>query len=60
MMVTHQKEVYFRHAIWHLNLIKLTKGKPGNNFNGWSPTIARMVNHQLKDGHPPEGGVLQT
>ena len=45
-MVTNQKEVYYRHKIWHLNLTKFTKRKPGNNFHGWSPTIPRMVTHQ--------------
>ena len=45
-MVTHQKEVYYRHGIWHLNLTQLTKQEPGNNFHGWSPTIPRMVTHQ--------------
>ena len=59
-MVTHQKEVYYRHGIWHLNLTKLTKRKPGVNFQGWSPTIPRMVTHQPNDGHPTEGSVLQT
>ena len=59
-MATHQKEVYYRHGIWHLNLTKITKWKPGNNFHEWSPTIPRMVTHQPKDGHPPEGSVLQT
>ena len=28
--------------------------------HGWSPTIPRMVTHQPKDGHPPEGIELQT
>merc|ERR1712115_588152 len=59
-MATSQKEVYYRHKIWHLNLTKFTKGKPGNNFHGWSPTIPGMVTHQPKDGHPPEGSALQT
>ena len=26
----------------------------------WSPTNPRRVTHQLKDGHPPEGGMQQT
>ena len=42
-MVTHQKEVYYRHGNLHLNLTKLTKQKPGSNFHGWSPTIPRIV-----------------
>ena len=31
-----------------------------DNYQGWSPTIPRMVTHQPKDGHPPEGSMLQT
>ena len=54
-MVTHQKEVYYRHGIRHLNF---TKQKPGNKFHGWSPTIPKMVTHQPKDGPPPEGSVV--
>ena len=38
----------------------LTKLTPGENCYGWLPTILRMVTHQPKDGHPPEGSVLQT
>ena len=30
------------------------------NFQEWSPTIPRMVTHQPKDGHPPEGSIMQT
>ena len=59
-MVTHQKEVYYRHGIWHLNSTKLTKPKMGNNFNEWSPILPRMVTHQAKNGHPSEGSILQT
>ena len=38
----------------------ISKLKPGDNCHGWSPTIPRRVTHQPKDGHPPEGSVLQT
>ena len=31
-----------------------------DNCQGWSPTILRMVNHQTKVGHPPEGIMLLT
>ena len=31
-----------------------------DNCQGWSPTILRMVNHQPKVGHPPEGIMLLT
>ena len=31
-----------------------------DNYQGWSPTIPRMVTHQPKDGHPPEGSMLHT
>ena len=31
-----------------------------DNCQGWSPTIPRMATHQPKDGHPPEGSMLQT
>ena len=31
-----------------------------DNCQGWSPTIPMMVTHQPKDGHPPEGSMLQT
>ena len=44
-MITHQKELYFRLGIWHLDFTHKTK---------------RRVTHQPKDGHPPEGSVLQT
>ena len=40
-MVTHQKEVYYKLGIWHLDLNQ--KLKPGDNYQGWSPTIPRMV-----------------
>ena len=30
------------------------------NYQELSPTIPRMVTHQSKDGHPPEGCILQT
>ena len=33
-MVTHQKEVYYRFGIWHLDLTK--KLTPGDNYQGWS------------------------
>ena len=38
----------------------LTKLKPGDNCQELSPTILRMATHQTKDGHPPEGCILQT
>ena len=45
------------------NYTLLTKLIPGDNFHGWSPTITpanpRMVIHQPKDGHPPEGRVFK-
>ena len=57
-MVTHQKEVYKREGIWHLDLTyKITLG---DDCNGGSPTIPRRVTHQPKDGHLPEGSKLQT
>ena len=31
-----------------------------DNCLGWSPTIPRLVTNQPKDGHPPEGSMLQT
>ena len=31
-----------------------------DNCQGWSPTIPRMVTHQPKIGHPPEGNMLHT
>ena len=43
-MVTNQKEVYYRFEIWHLDITK--KLRPGDNYQGWSPTIPRMVTHQ--------------
>ena len=51
-MVTHQKEVYYRLRIWHLDLTHKTKTRPDDNLYGWSPTIPRMVTHHPKDGHP--------
>ena len=50
------KEVKYRHGIWHLDLTH----KPGDNCQELPPTIHRMVTHQPKDGHPPEGNILQT
>ena len=41
-------------------LTQLTKLRPGDNCQELSPTILRMVTHQPKDGHPPEGCILQT
>ena len=38
----------------------LSKLTPGDNCQGWSPTIPRMVTHQPKDGHPTEACMLQT
>ena len=32
-IVTHQKEVYYRLVIWHIDLI--TKLRPGDNCHGW-------------------------
>ena len=32
----------------------------GGTLHGWSPTIPRMVTHQPKDGHSPEGSILHT
>ena len=37
----------------------LTKSAPGDNCHGWSPGIPRRVSHLPKDGHPPEGSMLQ-
>ena len=49
-MVTHQKEFG----------TYITKLWPGDNCQEWSPTILRTVTHQSKDGHPPEGSIVQT
>ena len=52
-LVTHQKEVYYRHGIWHLNLTKFTNesqvttSMDGHLLSlGWSPTNPRMVTNQ--------------
>ena len=52
-MVTHQKEVSYR-----LTQTSLTRLGPSDNCQEWSPTIPRIVTHQPKDGHPPEGSML--
>ena len=57
-MVTHLKEVYYRLRILNLDLTHKTD--PIDNCLEWSPNIPRMVTHQPKDGHSPEGSVLQT
>ena len=44
--------------IWHFDLTD--KLRQGNNCQELSPSIPRMVTHQPKDGHPPEGSILQT
>ena len=46
----YQKEVYYRHKIWHWDLF--TKNQNQVQFHGWSATIPRMVAHHSKDGHP--------
>ena len=56
-MVTHQREVYYKLRIWHLDLAH--KLRPGDNCQGWSPIILRMVTNKPKDGHLPEGIILQ-
>ena len=51
-MVTHQKEDYYKFGIWYLDLAH--KLRPGDNCQGWSPTIhkgwsptnLKMVTHQ--------------
>ena len=56
-MVTHQKEVYYRHGIGTYKL--LTKLKPGDNCHGWSTTIIRKVVHKPyhpQKSHPPTQG----
>ena len=64
-MVTHQEEVYNKLGISALrlnskNYDQVTTARDGHlSFLGWSPTNLRMVTHQLKDGHPPEGRMLQ-
>ena len=55
-MVTNQKEVYLEFD----TVTELAKLTSGDNCHGWSATIPRMVAHHPKDGHPPEGTVLQT
>ena len=45
-MVTHQKELLYTLEKRHLDITHQTK--------------ARMVTYHLKDGHPPEGSVVQT
>ena len=50
--------MYYILGIWHLALTQ--KLPPGDNRHGWSTTIPRMVTHQLKDGYPPAGSVVQT
>ena len=57
MMVTNQKEMYYRYGIWQLNIT--TKLKPGDNFHVWSPTIPRRVYPQPMDGrHQPSLALL--
>ena len=58
-MVTHQKEVFYRLGIWHLDLTY--KKKPGDNCYKWSCTVIRMVTHKPEDkvGHPPDGSELE-
>ena len=41
----HQKDVYYRLGIWHLDLTFKTK--------------TRMFTHQPKEGHPPEESIQQ-
>ena len=53
-MVNYQKEVYYRHGIWHLTHTKLT---PGDKCHGCSPTISKIVTHHSMDGQPPEKNV---
>ena len=36
------------------------KLRQGKNCQELSPTILGMVSHQPKDGHPPEGCIIQT
>ena len=31
-----------------------------DNCQGWYPAIPMIVTHHPKDGHPPEGSMLQT
>ena len=50
-MVTHQKEVHYR-----LGTL-FTKLTPGDDYNGWSPTIPSLAPHPPRDGHPPEGSL---
>ena len=58
-MVTHEKDKNYRHGIWHLDWTQKTNTRWHLPWR-WSPTIPRMVTHQPKDGHPPEGSILQT
>ena len=65
-MVTHQKDVYYRHGIWHLHFTLKTNTwwqlpwmvthhpSEGHPPNPWT------VTHHPKDGHPPEGSVLHS
>ena len=43
MMVTHQKEVYYRLQIWQLHFTLKT---PGGNCHEWSPTFPGMLTNQ--------------
>ena len=46
-MVTHQKEVYYRLGIWHLEQHQVTTAMDGHLPSlGWSPTNSRMVTHK--------------
>ena len=64
-MVTHQKEVYLRLGIWHLDFTFKTNIRlqlpclvPHNPqdghplLQGWSSTIQNMVTNLPKGGHP--------
>ena len=50
---TPKNKICYRFRTWHLDL----SHKP--SLGWWSPIILRMVTHQPKDGHPPEGSMLQ-
>ena len=51
MMVTHQKEVYYRLGIWHLHITYKTNTR-------WQ--LPWMITYHSLDGHPPTLGWLPT
>jgi len=56
-MVTHQKEVYYKLGIWHLDL---THKKKAIQLPWMVTYHPKDVHPQPKDGHPPEESVVQT